>query len=151
MTSIQWKEARFNDLSLSELYELLRLRSQVFVVEQDCVYQDLDGLDQESWHLLGFLDGTLVAYARLLPPGLAYPTPAIGRIVVPFDQRKMHYGQAVVQRSIKFLQYHFKGQDIAIMAQLYLEGWYEQFGFKRVSDVFLEDGIPHIKMVLPTL
>lgn len=151
MSKLQWKEKRFNELETSELYEVLRLRSEVFVVEQNCVYQDLDGLDSESWHMLGFEGSNLVAYARILPPGLSYATPAIGRIVVPLAHRNKQYGKAVVNRSISFLERHFKGQDISIMAQSYLEQWYEQFDFKSVGSVFLEDGIPHVKMVRPTL
>lgn len=146
-----WHTKYFPELTVTELYGILRLRAEVFVVEQDCPYQDLDGLDQVSLHLWMEEDGRVVAYARLLPPGTAYEQPGIGRVVVAMQKRNTKLGVELMRRSLEVLQGHFKGEKVVIMAQSYLLEWYQQFGFVEVGEEFLEDGIPHRIMELSTL
>lgn len=139
----------FKELSLEELYELLKLRSAVFVVEQDCVYQDLDDKDQESNHLLLFYEEILVAYCRILRPGLAYPDhSSIGRVVAHPQFRKKGWGILIMNRAIQYCRDHFKNTDIKISAQCYLDQFYQGLGFEDTGDHYLEDGIPHQAMIL---
>ncbi len=137
----------FGELSTQELYELLRLRSEVFVVEQNCPYADPDNKDQECLHVMGF-DGTqLAAYARLVPPGLAYDSAAIGRVAVAAAFRRHGYGKELMAYCMSECLRHFKTDTITISAQQYLERFYMDLGFVTKSDVYPEDGIPHIKMM----
>jgi len=143
---IRFSTKSFQDLSTQELYGLLRLRSDVFVVEQNCPYADPDNKDQECLHVMGF-DGTqLAAYARLVPPGLAYDSAAIGRVVIAGTFRKHGYGKALMNYCINETLSHFKTDTITISAQHYLEKFYTELGFVTKSDMYLEDDIPHIKM-----
>ena len=148
---IHWTYKNYNDLTTDELYRILSLRSKVFVVEQNCVYQDLDNKDQKSWHLLGYINNTLVAYARLLPPGLSYAEASIGRVITHPDYRQKGYGIALMQLAIKNANIEFATQKIKISAQCYLIKFYESFGFKILGEEYLEDDIPHIKMILNEL
>ena len=136
------------DLHRDELYAILQLRSAVFVVEQNCAYQDLDGLDQEAMHVLGYVGDDLVAYARILKPGAYYKEPAIGRVVTDPVYRTQKLGKRIFNASINECQKLFPGHDIKIMAQCYLTKFYKDFGFEITSEEFLEDGIPHVEMVL---
>lgn len=145
---IEWSLKRFDELSPQELYAVLQLRNEVFVVEQNCVFQDADNLDQPSWHLMGFSDGKLVAYTRLVPAGAAYKEPSIGRVVTSPLVRRSGAGKQLMQRSIEEVYRLFGRQPIRIGAQLYLKKFYEGFGFRQVSEVYLEDGIEHIYMIL---
>ena len=145
---IEWSLKRFDELSPQELYAVLQLRNEVFVVEQNCVFQDADNLDQPSWHLMGFSDGNLVAYTRLVPAGAAYKEPSIGRVVTSPLVRRSGAGKQLMQRSIEEVYRLFGRQPIRIGAQLYLKKFYEGFGFRQVSEVYLEDGIEHIYMIL---
>lgn len=146
---LQWNCKRFEELSAAELYELLRLRSEVFVVEQNCVFLDMDGMDQGCWHLMGTNDaGDLVAYTRLVPPGHIYPIASIGRVVSAPAARRTGAGRELMQESIKRVYELFGKGDIKIGAQYYLKNFYASFGFEQVSDIYLEDGIEHIYMVL---
>ena len=138
---------RFNELSTHELYVILQLRSEVFVVEQDCVYQDLDNKDQDAFHVLGVLDNEIVAYARIFKPGDYFLESSIGRIVVKKEFRKFQYGYQLVQNSIQFIENNLQQNTILISAQSYLTKFYNSLGFIRVGEEYLEDGIPHIKML----
>ena len=138
---------RFNDLSIHELYVILQLRSEVFVVEQDCVYQDLDNKDQNAYHVLGVLDTKIVAYARIFKPGDYFLESSIGRIVVKKEFRKFQYGYKLVENSIQFIENNLQQNTILISAQSYLTKFYNSLGFIRVGEEYLEDGIPHIKML----
>ena len=138
---------RFNELSTHELYVILQLRSEVFVVEQDCVYQDLDNKDQDAFHVLGVLDNEIVAYARIFKPGDYFLESSIGRIVVKKEFRKFQYGYKLVENSIQFIENNLQQNTILISAQSYLTKFYNSLGFTQVGEEYLEDGIPHIKML----
>lgn len=145
--NIYWSCVPFPMLTPEQLYAALRLRSEVFVVEQNCVFLDMDNHDQQCWHLLGQQEGNLVAYTRLVPPGIIYNEASIGRVVTSPVVRRTGGGRLLVQESIRQVEQLFGSGDIKIGAQLYLEKFYESFGFKQVSDVYLEDGIEHIYMI----
>ncbi|MGZ3938882.1 MAG: GNAT family N-acetyltransferase [Flavisolibacter sp.] len=144
---IQWVLKKFDELSPHQVYAILQLRSEVFVVEQNCVFQDADDKDQNSYHLMGFEDSKLVAYTRLVPAGEIYEQPSIGRVVTSSSVRGTGAGRELMKESITYCESLFGSQRIKIGAQLYLEKFYESFGFQRVSDVYLEDGIEHIYMI----
>ena len=144
--NIRWLLKPFHELSPAEMYELLKLRSEVFVVEQNCVFLDMDDKDQASYHLLGYDEEKLVAYTRLVPPGIAYEEPSIGRVVTSPQVRRSGAGKKLMERSITEIQNLFHPSSIRIGAQLYLQRFYESFGFEKCSDVYLEDGIEHIYM-----
>src|SRR5210317_1497681 len=133
----------FNDLSLDELYRLLQLRSEVFVVEQDCVYQDIDGKDKKALHILGTVEGNIVAYTRVFKPGDYLEKAAIGRVVVAADFRKRDFGKAIMQASIAAIENHFNTTAIGLSAQTYLLNFYNDLGFYALGETYLEDGIPH--------
>lgn len=138
---------RFEALTPFELYEIIRLRNEVFVVEQQCVFQDADGKDQQSFHLMGWIGDELAAYTRLLPPGLAYEEKSIGRVVTSPSQRRTGAGRELMQRSISECERLFGKGPIRIGAQQYLKAFYESFGFEQTGDMYMEDGIPHIYML----
>lgn len=140
-----WKIKPYQALSLAELYALLRLRAEVFVVEQNCLYQDLDNKDQYADHVFYFEDN-LVAYARLFAPGQYFTEASIGRVVVHRDKRGRKVGHELMRQAIGFLEKKYNA-PITISAQLYLEQFYAQHGFMSIGDSYLEDGIPHIRMV----
>lgn len=144
---IEWSCKAFKEISTEELYRILHLRSEVFVVEQNCVYQDCDDKDQQSYHLMGYEDNKLVAYARLLPGGLSFESPSIGRVVTSPSARKAGYGRELMIKAIATIKTIFPGTTITIGAQLYLKVFYSSLGFKKVGDVYLEDGIKHITMI----
>ncbi len=146
---IRWTLQQFSELTNSDLYELLKLRSAIFVVEQNCVFPDMDDKDYSSYHLCGWNNEKLVAYTRLLPPGLAYENCSIGRVVTAASVRRQGVGRILMKNSIEACQQLFSSQDIEIGAQLYLEKFYGSFQFKREGDVYLEDGIDHIHMRRP--
>ncbi|CCV65920.1 predicted acetyltransferase [Paracholeplasma brassicae] len=143
-------QKQFNELTINELYDLLRLRAKVFVVEQQAAYQDLDDKDQESIHLFIKNDEDLiVSYVRVLPRGLSYETDAsIGRVVTDPDYRKNKYTKALISQGIQIILNEFKTRTIRISAQTYLIDYYSSFGFKVVSEEYLEDGLPHKEMLL---
>jgi len=137
----------FSELTTTELYKILQLRSEVFVVEQDCVYQDLDFKDQKSLHILGVKDNSIVAYTRIFKPGDYFDNASIGRVVVASLERKNNYGHEVMKASIQAIKDYFKVDKITISAQVYLKKFYESHQFKQVGVSYLEDGIPHIEML----
>jgi ElaA protein len=145
---INWSFKKFDNLTPNELYSVLQLRNEVFVVEQNCVFQDADNKDQDSHHLMGWDNKMLVAYSRIVPPGIAYDLyPSIGRVVTSPKMRKTGIGKILMQQSIEELQKLFGESSIKLGAQLYLKTFYESFGFVQSSDVYMEDGIPHIEMI----
>lgn len=148
MINMNWVYKNFNDLTVLELYAILKLRSEVFVVEQNCVYLDTDNKDQLSFHLSGWIGNELVAYARILPPGSAFQEASIGRVVTNPQYRKTGAGKALMQRAIEKTLQQFDVSAIKIGAQLYLLSFYKSLGFKISGPEYLEDGIPHIEMVL---
>jgi ElaA protein len=145
---LNWKTKAFNELNNYELYAILKLRGKVFVVEQNCVYLDMDDKDQKSLHLMGFDGDALVAYSRLLPSGISYTETSIGRVVTDPNYRRKGLGKELMQVSLDKLYEVFGKQPIRIGAQCYLNAFYESFGFTINSDEYLEDGIPHVEMVL---
>jgi ElaA protein len=148
--SLDWKWKRFAELELEELYQLLALRSEVFVVEQRSIYLDADGYDRDCFHLLGRLpDGQLGAYLRALPPGLKFPEASLGRVVTSPRLRGQRQGHVLVRRGLDFLAERWPGVPVRIGAQAYLQRFYEGFGFVAASDIYDEDGIPHLDMRLP--
>ena len=140
------KITSYSELNTEELYSLLQLRSEVFVVEQDCVYQDIDGKDKKALHVLGFKNNKLVAYTRIFKPGDYFNEASIGRVVVRKEERKFKYGYAIMEASIKAVQRYFNQTTIKISAQEYLKQFYVNLGFQQQGDSYLEDGIPHIAM-----
>jgi len=137
----------FDQLNTMELYKLLQLRSEVFVVEQDCVYQDIDDKDEQALHILGFKDNSLVAYTRVFKPGDYFNESSIGRVVVKHNERNHSYGYDIMKASIGVIKNKFETSDIRISAQTYLTNFYNNLGFKKVGEEYLEDGIPHINML----
>lgn len=146
--TFRWKT--FDTLSSTELYALLKLRSAVFVLEQNCVFLDLDDHDQNALHLLMHDSaGALVGYTRLLPPGEKYLEPSIGRVVVAACVRSTGAGRRLMAESVRGARQHYPGLPNLIWAQHYLECFYASFGFVTETEPELEDGIPHVKMRLP--
>jgi ElaA protein len=145
---MQWSLKKFSELSTPELYAILQLRSIVFVVEQHCPYLDTDDKDQDAWHLLGWQETQLVAYTRLLPPGLAFEEPSIGRVVTAPRIRRTGIGRILMQKSIDTCHTLFGITPIQIGAQQYLESFYSSLGFEISGSPYLEDGIPHVHMIL---
>ncbi len=145
---LKWKCQHFDELSAPELYKILRLRSEVFVVEQNCVYLDTDNKDQDSYHLAGYSGDILVAYARLLPADMAFAEASIGRVVTHPQYRNSGAGKALMQMAIDACREQFNVTKIRIGAQLYLKEFYTDLGFIQCSETYLEDGIPHIEMIL---
>ena len=144
---MEWLFREYEELTLSELYELLKLRASVFVVEQDCPYQDLDGKDSRATHLLGYQKNKLIAYSRIFRPGAFEKKYArIGRIVTHKQNRGKGIGYTLVKKSIAFCKDHFGEQTIKISAQVYLIKFYTQCGFVEKGKTYLEDGIPHCAM-----
>ena len=143
---LQFKIKRFKELSLEELYQLLQLRSEVFVVEQNCVYQDVDGKDQKALHVLGFLENEIVAYTRIFDKGYYFEEASIGRVVVSPKVRAKKWGHDLMKISIEAVEKEFKTSAITISAQEYLKKFYEAHQFEQTSAMYLEDDIPHIQM-----
>lgn len=145
---IKWICKPFNELSPVELYAILQLRSAVFVVEQNCVFQDIDDKDQPSFHLMGWNDSSLHAYTRLVPPGIAYEEPSIGRVVTAITARGSGIGRMLMEQSINESRKLFGNNIIRIGAQLYLKAFYSSLGFVPTGGIYPEDGIDHIQMLL---
>lgn len=144
---MNFRVKKFQELTTSELYEILQLRSEVFVVEQNCVYQDIDGKDQKALHVIGIKEGKIIAYTRLFNGGEYFNTPSFGRVIIKETERKYGYGHDLVKASIEAVVNNYKETKITISAQTYLKKFYESHGFEKVGEDYLEDGIPHIKMI----
>jgi ElaA protein len=143
---IKWVTKKFEALSIVELYQILRLRSEIFVVEQNCVYQDLDNKDQKALHLFGEYEGKIIAYSRLFKAGDYFDCSSIGRVVVNENYRDKKFGHDLIKQGISEIKNHFNEEKITISAQLYLKKFYESHGFIQTSEMYLEDDIPHIEM-----
>ena len=145
-----WVCKKFSELTTEELYSILRLRSEIFVVEQNCVFLDMDNKDQCCDHIMYWEENKLLAYARIVPPGISYRESSIGRIVSSPAARGRGIGKELLTQSIETL-YRLHGKRvIRIGAQYYLKKFYETFGFEQTGDLYLEDGIQHIEMLLLT-
>lgn len=147
MSAIIWKIKPFNELSLQELYSVLKLRSIVFVVEQNCVYQDIDGKDEKALHLTGRYNNEIVAYARLFKGGDYFENASIGRVVIHPEARDKKFGHEMMRQAIAGIESHFNETRITISAQLYLQKFYESHGFIVQGETYLEDDIPHVEML----
>jgi ElaA protein len=148
---MEWKTCAWSELDRAVLYSLLQLRSEVFVVEQDCVYQDLDGKDEAAWHVLGFEGDVCVATARVLPPGVSYAEPSIGRVVVKASHRLGGAGRRLMGEALACCLDHWPTAGVRISAQTYLEAFYHSLGFEVSSEPYLEDDLPHVQMHRPGL
>ena len=148
---IAWQWSRFQDLKPEDLYEALRLRESVFIVEQQCAYADADGRDPAAWHLLGWAEGDgprrLVAYARVFEPGIRYAEGSVGRVVTAAEVRRTGVGRALMSEALSRLESLAPGQPIRLAAQRYLENFYSGFGFRTGSAPYEEDGIIHVDML----
>ena len=144
--TIEWKIKAFDALSVHELYDILKLRSEIFVVEQNCVYLDLDGKDKIALHLFAEYDENIVAHARLFKAGISFDNASIGRVVVDSNYRDRKWGHDLMREAIAGIKQHFNESKITIGAQLYLKKFYESHGFVQTSEMYLEDNIPHIEM-----
>ncbi|MEZ4968407.1 MAG: GNAT family N-acetyltransferase [Flavobacteriaceae bacterium] len=137
----------FQELEVQQLYEVLQLRSEIFVVEQNCVYQDMDYKDQLAFHIIGYKEGRIVAYTRVFKPGDYFKEASIGRVLVRKSERQYGYGLEIMKASIETIHKNFGTTAIRISAQKYLTKFYNSFGFNIVGDQYLEDGIPHVGMI----
>ncbi len=147
MTQVIWHYKAFEQLTPKELYKILQLRSEVFVIEQQCFYQDMDDKDLVSSHLWAEVDGQVAAYARILGPGISYQDASIGRVISNPAFRGMSLGKQLMTNAIEIIHSNFIGAPIRISAQAYLVRFYSNLGFKQVSEEYLEDDIPHIEML----
>ena len=137
----------FSELYTEDLYQILRLRSEVFVVEQDCVYQDIDNKDQNAIHLYCKENDKIVAYTRIFKAGYYYENPSIGRVVVSKKNRGKDIGKKIMIDSIEYIKQNIKGEKIELSAQKYLDKFYTDLGFYKIGEDYLEDGIPHQRML----
>ena len=144
---LKWSLKPFEALSVHELYDLLRLRSEIFVVEQNCVYLDLDGKDKVALHLIGEFEEKIVAHARLFKAGISFENAAIGRVTVDANYRDRKWGHELMREAIAGILLHFGESKITLGAQLYLKKFYQSHGFVQTSEMYLEDDIPHIEMI----
>ena len=136
----------FENLTTLELYDIIRLRNEVFVVEQNCVYQDADGKDLYAFHVMIREEGELLAYARILPPGVSYPEVSIGRVLSSQKVCGTGVGRKLMTETLEFINSEFGECPVRISAQVYLDRYYRSFGFVPMGELYLEDGIEHIEM-----
>lgn len=146
--SLQWSLLTFEELSAKQLYDILQARQQVFIVEQNCYYLDCDEKDFKCLHLCVYDGNKLVAYLRIVPPGVKYNEVSIGRVLTVAEVRSTGLGKELMKKALQIAQEKFPDQSIKIMAQSYLVKFYEGFGFKNISEPFTEDGIPHNYMII---
>jgi ElaA protein len=144
---IQWQWCDLGDLSMPQLYTLFATREAVFVVEQTCPYQELDGFDLDARHLIGWSDGAVAAYLRVLSPGVKYPETSLGRVLTSASFRGTGIGRELMQRALEYTDTHYPTHGVRISAQAHLQRFYGSFGFAAVSQQYLEDDIPHIEML----
>ncbi len=146
---IIWTLKKFEELTVAELYAIMQLRNEVFVVEQSCAYQDVDGKDSDCYHFMGWHEASIAAYARIIPVDISYSYSAsIGRVVTSPKYRAVGIGRQLMKLSIQYTFIMFNCNIITIGAQLYLQKFYQSLGFVQSSEVYLEDNIPHIEMRL---
>lgn len=146
-SSIVWKIKPFSKLSTEELYQILKIRQQVFIVEQTCYYLDADGYDQQAVHIWAEKEGEILAYSRVFEPGIKYKEASIGRVLTNPNYRKNNLGKILIRFSINTIESRFRTQSIRISAQDYLLRFYSEFGFQDTGKKYLEDDIPHTEMV----
>ena len=144
---MKWEIKKFKELSVDELYRILELRNNVFVVEQECIYQDCDRKDLEAYHLFCIENDKIIATLRILEKGISYDEISIGRVVVDKLYRRKKLGRKAMEMAIDFIKNTYGNSPIRISAQVYIKDFYESLGFKAVSDIYLEDDIPHIEMI----
>jgi len=144
---LTWTYKNFNELTVAELYDILHLRCEVFIVEQNCVYPDIDGKDKKCFHLMAWHGNELVAYTRLVPPGISFAEASIGRVITSPRYRGLGIGVTLIEKSIDHTLQTYHTNTIRIGAQLYLKKFYSDFGFEPCSETYIEDGIPHIDML----
>ena len=137
---------KFSELNTTELYEILQLRSEVFVVEQDCVYQDIDFKDQKALHVFSRKNNKIITYTRIFKPGDYFDKASIGRVLVVDSERKYGFGHDLMKASINAIDYFYRVTEITISAQKHLKKFYETHKFTQIGEEYLEDGIPHIRM-----
>lgn len=143
-----WIYKHFKDLTLEELYAILAIRSEVFIVEQNCPYQDLDGKDIKAYHLFRYDNtGKILACCRILPPGVSYKEASIGRVLSKGELRKTGLGRELMKKAMELVHQNYPNSEIRISAQLYLEKFYHSFGFITIGEPYMEDNIPHIQMI----
>jgi len=139
---------RFKELSVEEMYQILRIRSEVFVIEQRCIYEDIDGKDEKAMHVMGKNNNEIIAYTRILEGGEDYDFPSISRVVVKKENRGEERGKEIMKETIKYIVEELKEKTIVLAAQKYLEKFYRELGFIAEGEEYLEDEIPHQKMSL---
>jgi len=146
-----WRFAHFDQLTPRQVHDLYRLRVEVFVLEQNCPFQDVDGADPSCWHLLGARSegADLLAYCRLVPAGVKFAEPSIGRVITALSERRTGLGKVLMREAVARAEALWPGQAIRIGAQAHLERFYNEFGFEKASEPYMEDGIAHIEMVRP--
>jgi len=145
---MEWNIRSFDALTKDELYEIMKQRCAVFVVEQHCMDLDLDGIDKQAMHCyLKAYDGTIMAYCRIIPAGMKYSLPSIGRVLVAAEHRRHGYATTLMQNAIDFITKEWNEPVIKVQAQAYLEGFYGALGFKAISEIYEDVGIPHIDMI----
>lgn len=138
---------KFNELTVEELYKILRVRNEVFVVEQTCIYQDCDNKDYNSYHLYLEEDNEIVGYLRIVNKGISYDEISIGRVLVKESHRNRGISRKIMLEAIKFIEEELNSTEIRLSGQVYIKGFYESLGFKQVSEEYLEDDIPHVEML----
>ena len=144
---MNWQIKKYNELTTDEIYEILRVRNEVFVVEQKCPYQDCDSKDKSAYHLFSMEDGNIISYLRVLEKGISYKEISIGRVLVAKNARGKGLAKEGISKAINFIRNNLKEASIRISAQAYLISFYKTLGFSEVSEVYLEDDIPHIEML----
>ena len=137
----------FHELTTQELYNILQLRSEVFVVEQNCIYQDIDGKDQKAVHIFFTENNKTIAYSRIFNEGEYFENPSIGRVVVKKEKRGTELGKKIMEEGAKYIKENYINKNIEISAQKYLKEFYTNLGYKFTGNEYLEDGIPHIRMI----
>ncbi|WP_346917094.1 GNAT family N-acetyltransferase [Clostridium sp.] len=144
---MEFKIKKFNELTIEELYKILRVRNEVFVVEQDCIYQDCDNKDYNSYHLYLEEGNEVVGYLRIVNKGISYDEISIGRVLVKETHRNKGLSRKIMLEGIKFIEENLNSTEIRLSGQVYIKGFYESLGFKQVSEEYLEDNIPHVEML----
>lgn len=148
---LDFKWSRIENLSALELFTIIKARESVFVVEQQCPYQETDDMDLHSWHLAASINNQLAAYVRVVDPGIKYEQPSIGRVMTISEFRNLKIGRSLMNEAIRFTEEQYPQMGIKIGAQVYLQKFYESLGFEAVSEPYDEDGIPHIDMMKPAI
>lgn len=148
---MNYKIKKFSDLTIDQLYEIFKIRAEIFVVEQNCAYQDVDSRDKGAYHLFLENNNEIIAYLRILPKGISYEEVSIGRVLTKESYRKRGLSRDLMDKAIAFVIDTLGEKEIRISAQVYLQEFYKSFGFKTVSDIYLEDGIEHIEMLCKVL